>query len=198
MRTLAITILLLFTAMLFACSGYFSASNNTNSNQANSETNPAPAENADIDANADMDANANANLINNAPVKRAPAPPKNDLLTRDAPDDSVITAENDPDGDLVETRIFKNHDMVAKVERILPSSRREGSVRVFLKNGKVYEFPVSRLKNALKDSPDEIVKTVGETVVATGTGPAAANRAATDGKGNPATSANTAATPRKQ
>ena len=156
------------TAILFACTGYFSASNQANSNMANSQvTSPPEDQNVEANANTEDLANANAN-IQNLPVKRPPLSPKPEPLTRTAPDDSVITAENNADGDLVETRVFKNHDMLAKVERILTASRRGGTLRVFLKNGRVYELPAGKLKNALSDSPDEIIKSVGDETVTAG------------------------------
>lgn len=197
MRWISTTILLLFTAILFACGGYFSGSNPANSNQSNSPANSLSAENNNINANVEDMANANAN-IQNLPIKRPTPSPKPEALTRTGPDDSVITAENNEQGDLVETRVFKNHDMLAKVERILTASRREGNIRVFLKNGRVYEFSVGRLKNALNESPEEIIKAVGGEAAAAGqqTG----NRAQTDSKNGSgaARTANTASTPQKQ
>ncbi len=132
MRLVGITILLVFTASLFACGGYYAGSNSANSNQANGAQTNSIAEDSNLDANANMEdlANANTNIQNSIPLKR-PVAPKPEMLTRPAPDDSEITAENNAEGDLVETRIFKNHDMVAKVERILTASRRNGSVRIF-------------------------------------------------------------------
>jgi hypothetical protein len=198
MRTLGITILLTLTALLIACSGYFTASDNANSNQANS-ANAVVAENTNIDANANIDlANANANIVN-VPAKRPTLTPKPEPLTRDAPDDSVITAENDTDGDLVETRIFKNHEMLAKVERVLTASRREGTIRVFLKNGRVYEFPVGRLKNVLSESPETIIRSVGSEALATGaTGTQASNKAPAEPKpGSGTVKADPAPTPLK-
>ncbi|HEV7645922.1 MAG TPA: hypothetical protein VGO50_18430 [Pyrinomonadaceae bacterium] len=190
MRVFAITILLLSAALLIACTGYFSGRETVNSNQANASANTL-AENTNIDPNVNAElANANAN-IQNTPVKRPPPTPKEEPLTRTAPDDSVITAENNPEGDLVETRIFKNHDMLAKVERILTASRRGGSVRVFLKNGRVYEVPVARLKNVLNETPEEIIRTVGGETMATGSQPAA-------GKTPEPRPANTASTPQRQ
>jgi hypothetical protein len=188
-RVFGITILLLFTALLIACTGYFSGGDTANSNQADTGANSlAGNANFDININAEM-VNINANILN-APVKRPPSTPKQDPLTRVAPDDSIITAENNPEGDLVETRVFKNHDMLAKVERVLTASRRGGSIRVYLKNGRVYEIPVARLKNALNESPEEIIKTVGGETMATGS-PAA-------GKTPEQRPANTASTPQRQ
>ena len=197
MRWIAATILLLFTAILFACGGYFSGSNPANSAQSNSPANSLSAENNNINANVEDMANANTN-IQNLPIKRPTPLPKPEALTRTGPDDSVITAENNEQGDLVETRVFKNHDMLAKVERILTASRREGNIRVFLKNGRVYEFPVGRLKNALNESPEEILKAVGGEAAAAGQ--QATNRAQTDSKNGSgaARTANTAPTPQKQ
>ena len=190
MRVFAITILLLVTALLIACTGYFSGRETANSGSANEAVNSL-AENANVDPNANAElANANAN-IQNIPVKRPPPTPKEEPLTRIAPDDSVITAENDPEGDLIETRVFRNHEMLAKVERVLTASRRGGSVRVFLKNGRVYEIPVARLKNALNESPEEIIRTVGGETMATGAQPA-------PGKTPEQRPANTASTPQRQ
>jgi hypothetical protein len=197
MRTVNLIILLTFTTTLFACGGYYAESNANNTNQANSDQVNLTYD-SNIDSNINLEANANADLQDAVPVKR-PVPAKPDPLVRPAPDDSEITAENNPEGDLVETRIFKNHDMIAKVERILTASRSNGRVRVFLKNGRVYEVPVSKLKNALKESPDEIIKAVSGDV--TTTAAQAANRAQIDargGSGANTSSANTGATPQKQ
>lgn len=203
MKTIYSTILLTLAAILFACCGYFADSNAANSGQVNAGQANANSPDGNLDANANMDlANANANIQNSVPARR-PAPAKTDPLVRPAPDDSEIIAENNTDGDLVETRIFKNHDMIAKVERILTASRRDGRVRIFLKNGRVYELPVSKLKNALKDSPGDIIKAVGSDAmvaagqpvnrpVTEGRGPGAANSAAANAR------ANAGATPERQ
>ena len=190
MRVFLITILLLSAALLIACTGYFSGHDTANSNRENASANTlVESTNVDPNVNAEL-ANANAN-IQNIPVKRPQPAPKEEPLTRTAPDDSVITAENNPEGDLVETRIFKNHDMLAKVERVLTASRRGGSVRVFLKNGRVYEIPVARLKNALNESPEEIIRTVGGETMANGSQPV-------PGKTPEPRPANTASTPQRQ
>lgn len=188
-RTVLTAVLLFSTALLFACGGYFSSSDNSNAYSANqAQANVEPPVDANFDANANANlANVNANVTNVVPTRRQPTP-KPQPLTRIAPDDSVITAENNTQGDFVETRVFKNHDMVAKVERILPPSRTSsGSVRVFLKNGKVFEVPASRLKNALSGTPDDIIKAVGgDSATATST---PVNRPQNDPRGGTTTAA---------
>ncbi len=60
-------------------------------------------------------------------------------------------------------------------------------------------MPVSKLKDALKNSPDEIIKAVGGDATLAGSQPA--NRPQTDARGGSAansSAANTGATPQKQ
>ena len=180
MKLVKLTILLSFSAVLFACGGNSTGSNSpANSNAANAAQTTSsladPANSANSDANiADP---ANANIQNSAPPKRV-VKVKPEETPVPAPDDSEITAENNAQGELVETRIFKNHDMVAKVERTQNASKKDASIKVYLKNGKVYELPAGKIKDVLKESPEEIIKAVGGDVAATAA--QGANKAQTD------------------
>jgi hypothetical protein len=141
---------------------------------------------------------ANENIQNSAPPKRV-VKVKPEETPLSAPDDSEITFENNAQGELVETRIFKNHDMVAKVERTQSAAKKDASIKVYLKNGKVYEIPAGRIKDVLKESPEEIIKAVGGDVAAA---MQPANKAQTETKSGAGAAntaaANTAATPEKR
>lgn len=197
MRLVKLTILFSFSALLVGCGGNSTGSNVTvNSNAANTpQANLAEASNGNgADANA-ADA-ANANTQNSAPPKRA-VKVKPEETPLQAPDDSEITLENNAQGELVETRIFRNHDMVAKVERTQNTAKKDASIKVYLKNGKVYELPAGKIKDVLTESPEEIIKAVGGDVAAASQ---AANKTQSDTKTGAGaantSSANTASTPK--
>lgn len=136
--------------------------NSANSDAANAVpvSTPQTTQIATPDESLGLSADSNASALVNMPVRRAPKkarPEDSDLL----PDDSDFSLDENAVGDIVETRVFKDHDLMAKVERTQASAKSAASVKVFLKNGKVYEMPVGKLKDVLRESPDDIIKALG-------------------------------------
>jgi len=62
-------------------------------------------------------------------------------------------------GEPLETRIFKKHPVLAKIERTDLNNR---NVKVYLKNGKVVNLPEGRVENFLTAPAENILKAVGE------------------------------------
>jgi hypothetical protein len=139
---------------------------------ANTNANVNPIANANIPANTN---NPIAN-VSPAPVGESKIPgipdmpgtekpiPKNDPtrtakvqpIKRDAPDNSEITTSLGTD--VTETRTFKNHPRIAKVEVIGMDKK---TVKVYLKNGQVRELPSGKVADPLAESGDNILKALG-------------------------------------
>jgi len=76
---------------------------------------------------------------------------------RPAPDDSVFTTQLTDVG--LETRTFKNHPLLNKVERI--TSPKGKTIKVYLRSGKIVELPGDKLANISSIPASEILKAVG-------------------------------------
>ena len=74
-----------------------------------------------------------------------------------APDNSEVMSEMNDNGQPVETRTFKNHRILAKVERIDLDNR---NIKVYLKNGKALSLPEGRIEDFLTAPADDIIKAV--------------------------------------
>jgi hypothetical protein len=74
-----------------------------------------------------------------------------------ADNSEVITALNEKGA--VETRTFKGHPVLAKVERT--TAGRDLQLKVFLKNGKVVNLPPDKIKNFTGDSAQSILQAIG-------------------------------------
>lgn len=77
-----------------------------------------------------------------------------------APDDSTFSAEMNGKGQPVETRTFKSHPILAKVEKITMSPR-DYVFKIYLKNGKVVESKSDDLKDFRVISPLNILDVIG-------------------------------------
>jgi hypothetical protein len=107
--------------------------------------------------------NINSNVFNatNDNLKVIPYQPKKDELpsgSRNAPDDSIISSGS-RGKEFLETRTFKNHPVLAKVEKSM-----DGKItkyKVFLKNGKVFDAPADKMGNFTVTSPDTILAEIG-------------------------------------
>ena len=87
--------------------------------------------------------------------------PKKDELpygSRSAPDDSVLSSSS-RGKDFVETRTFKNHAVLEKVEKIMDGKTEK--YKVYLKNGKVLDAPAEKMTNFSVTSPEGILAAVG-------------------------------------
>ncbi len=75
-----------------------------------------------------------------------------------APDNSVIISGMNAKGQPVETRTFKNHPVLVKIER---TDLNDGDIKIYLKNGKIAILPESLANNFLTARASDILKVVG-------------------------------------
>jgi hypothetical protein len=80
--------------------------------------------------------------------------------TNPAPDNSVVSTTMNNQGLPIETRAFKNHPVLLKVEKIFIDIKNP-TTRVYLKNGKVVELPPGKISDASTAPADEILRAVG-------------------------------------
>ncbi len=97
--------------------------------------------------------NANVTVVNTNNTKDT-------MRDNPAPDDSTFSAEMNGKGQPVETRTFKSHPILAKVEKITMSPR-DYVFKIYLKNGKVVESKSHDLKDFRVISPLNILDAIG-------------------------------------
>jgi len=71
-----------------------------------------------------------------------------------APDNSEITNEMNEKGQPLETRTFKKHQILTKIERIDLDNQ---NVRVYLRNGRVVNLPEGKIENFLTAPASDIL-----------------------------------------
>lgn len=133
------------------------AANTTNAAVAENASNPgmiAPAFNNAVNVNG-MVVPDNVNVVVIDTNKAKPT-----LLTRPAPDDSEVSMEMNKAGQPVQTRIFKNHPVLLKVEKIYLGPK-ETKYTVHLKNGRVLPLEEGKLSDFLIAPPQDILAAVG-------------------------------------
>ncbi len=124
--------------------------------------------------NAEISVNANKIIIQNSAISKdnvrnwdakkegvkenAPIAPNIGKAVPAAPDDSEVSSRMNDKGEPLETRVFKNHPVLVKVERTNLDNR---NVKVYLKNGKVFDLPESKADNFLTAAADDILIAVG-------------------------------------
>lgn len=96
---------------------------------------------------------ANVEPGDNPAATTKPAPP----TARTAPEDSEFTAVLKDVG--LETRTFKNHPQIDKVERITSPGKKV--IKVYLKGGKVVELPGDAIKNLKTAHSSTILSAAG-------------------------------------
>ena len=122
-----------------------------------------PANSAAETSNAQADApatNARDRLARkrfiDVPSTGPPPPPQ--LLA--APDNSQIATTMNRDGAVIETRIFKNHPQIEKVESIWLTPKQR-NVRIFLKDGRVVETKTDRIETLRTASTKLLLEIAG-------------------------------------
>lgn len=93
----------------------------------------------------------NANV---APIAASSPPPNA------APDNSEISSTMNEKGVPIETRVFKNHPVLAKMEKSFADVEKP-VIKVYLKNGKVLIAPNEKISNTATVSADDILRAVG-------------------------------------
>ena len=98
-------------------------------------------------------ANADVTIVNTNQAKDT-------MREKPAPDDSTFSAEMNGKGQPVETRTFRSHSVLAKIEKITLSPR-DYIFKIYLKNGKVVESKSEKLKDFRVISPLNILDAIG-------------------------------------
>lgn len=107
--------------------------------------------------------NVNPNAFNstNDNLKVIPSQKKDGELTyenRSAPDDSTVTTSS-RGKDFVQTRVFKSHTILERVEKIMSGATTK--YKVYLKNGKVLDAPAEKMENFATMAPVNILNAIG-------------------------------------
>jgi len=159
----SIILFVIFVSLTAGCGGRSAATNSTpnvdsvQSNMPSVNAPPFPA-----NANVSVYNSAPTNTAGNAPVQKLPAQSKSGPSkppTQAAPDNSEVSATLGKD--FVQTRTFKDHPKIIKVEEttITDDSNRK-VVKVYLKGGKVKEIADGRIANAMTESAENILKAI--------------------------------------
>lgn len=82
-------------------------------------------------------------------------------LVTAAPDNSEVSGAMNVKGQPLETRVFKNHPQLAKIERLYVTMENP-TLTVYLKNGKKVIVPNGKINNPLTASADAILKAAGQ------------------------------------
>ena len=85
---------------------------------------------------------------------------KDTMRENPAPDDSTFSAEMNGSGQPVETRTFRSHPILAKIEKITVSPR-DYVFKIYLRNGKVVESKSDDLKDFRVIAPLNILDAIG-------------------------------------
>ena len=148
-----------------ACSSSAPTNSTTNGANPSANTNTVAATNSSPSGMAPYNGvqNVNPNAFNatNDNLKVVPYQPKKDEMpygSRKAPDDSVITSGS-RGKDFLETRTFKSHAVLTKVEKIMDGKTTK--YKVYLKNGKVVDAPAEKMSNYAAMSPETILDVIG-------------------------------------
>lgn len=126
------------------------------------------------DSNAEIQTNANKIVIQNTMVSKenarlwerkkggsketTPIADKVGKIAIAAPDNSEVTSQMNEKGQPLETRVFKNHQILSKVERIDLDNR---NIKAYLKNGKVVNLPEGKIENFLTAPANDILEAIG-------------------------------------
>jgi hypothetical protein len=146
-------------------------SNNVNSSVANQTVSAANVETKSTEPNV-ADANNAPKLEDTMRVSREyidregrkkggdPEPIKATNAFTNAADNSVISSTMNAQGVPIETRVFKDNQQLAKIEKSLENPKNP-QIKVFLKNGKVVNLSSDKISNPSTASANEILIAVG-------------------------------------
>ena len=142
------------------------ASGSQNSNQTVRFAQPSSAINSDSAGQNTNFSTQNANTANNSRVQQLeqmraaankPGQKVASLNSRPGPEDSTLTSTLT---DVArETRVWNKHPTLAKVEKIHDGA--EGSIKVYLKNGKVFDLPGKSIEQLYSVPAATVLSLVG-------------------------------------
>jgi hypothetical protein len=168
-RAVRLSLMLIFAFTFAGCGGNAAGDGTTDANTGQTAANNAPntvvssnqenlqsalnGETKEIESGFPVPANANVVVVNTNQAVDT-------IREKPAPDDSTFTAEMNAKGQPVETRTFRSHPVLAKIEKITLNPR-EYVFKVYLKNGKVIESKSDELKDFRVIAPENILLAVG-------------------------------------
>lgn len=79
---------------------------------------------------------------------------------RVAPDNSEVSSTMNEKGVPIETRVFKNHPVLVKMEKSFADINKP-VIKIYLKNGKILIAPNDKISNTATVSADDILRSVG-------------------------------------
>ena len=110
---------------------------------------------SDVDDAFNRSANPDAKQNNSNSVPTA--------ITKPLPENSEISTEMNSKGYVLETRTFKDHPVLTKIEKTTITPKKT-ELKVYFKSGKVYAVPEGKLKDFRTASSQEIYQAVGVIV----------------------------------
>lgn len=100
--------------------------------------------------------NASSDNLKVIPYK--PKPGEMPYGSRTAPDDSIVVSSS-RGKEFVETRTFKSHAIISKVEKIMDGKTTK--YKVYLKSGKVVDANADKMSNFTAMAPNSILEVIG-------------------------------------
>ncbi len=100
----------------------------------------------------------NATSDNLMVIPYQPKPGEMPYGSRTAPDDSIVSSGS-RGRDFVETRTFRNHPILSKVEKIMDGKTTK--YKVYLKSGKTVDAPADKMINYTAMAPTSILDAIG-------------------------------------
>lgn len=153
-------LLLATSFILFASCSSPVSEQTANIYNANSNVLIASNTNSEMIPHEGIDANQfNNNTSDISVVNRTPSSNDPQMGPRTAPDNSLVNTTQRSDGSFAETRTFKDHPELSKVERVTNGAK--VTVKVYLKNGKVIEVPKEKLQEFQILAPGNILLAAG-------------------------------------
>lgn len=125
------------------------AANKPDANQSLTDASSVSRRNLDI-----LKAKGKSGDKNAAPIPATAATP------HQAPDNSELSSTMNEKGVFIETRVFKNHPTLAKVEKSF-TDMNNPAIKVYLKNGKVLTMPKGAIEKTESAAASEILRAVG-------------------------------------
>ncbi len=129
---------------------------NNHENNADSAAKAVPYDNlkkSDTDKVFSRSANSRANQNTANPT----------ALTQSLPENSEISTQMNDKGYVVETRTFKDHMVLKKIEKITITPKKT-ELKVYFKSGKIYDVPKDKIENFRTASAQDIYQAVGVIV----------------------------------
>lgn len=109
---------------------------------------------SDVDDVFERSANSDAKQSNSNSIPTA--------ITKPLPENSEISTQMNENGYVLETRTFKNHPVLAKIEKTTITPKKT-ELKVYLKDGKVYDVPNGKIEDFRTATTQSILEAINKT-----------------------------------